>query len=162
MIKRFLPLAMAILLVPATGLAQSAVFTVRHAERADAGMAAPAGADPDLSDAGRARAETLASMLRDARITAIFVTELKRTQQTAAPLAKQLGLTPSVVSSKDPATVAARVTAASGNVLVVGHSTTVPAILKALGIADSVTIDESDFGNLFIVDRGRLLRLRYE
>ena len=160
--KRLIALVFAILLIPATCLAQSAVFLVRHAERADPGMAAPAGADPDLSEAGRARAERLASMLRDARITAIVVTELKRTQQTAAPLAKQLGLEPTVVSSKDPSTVAARVKAASGNVLVIGHSNSLPDVVKALGIAESVTIGESDFDNLFIVDRGRLLRLRYE
>ena len=44
--------------------------------------------DPDLSDAGRARAESLANVLKDAGITAIYATELKRTQQTAAPLAR--------------------------------------------------------------------------
>ena len=44
------------------------VFLVRHAERADAGMAAAkmAGADPELSDAGKARAAALAALLKDA------------------------------------------------------------------------------------------------
>ena len=62
------------------------MFLVRHAERADAGMAAAkmAGRDPDLSDAGKARANALAAMLKDARITAIFTTEYKRTRQTGA------------------------------------------------------------------------------
>ena len=47
---------------------ESTVFLVRHAERADtAGGAAPTmAADPDLSPAGRTRAESLAAALKDA------------------------------------------------------------------------------------------------
>ena len=85
--------------------AQQTVFLVRHAERADTspGVSPTMAADPDLSEAGRARAESLASALKDARITAIYTTEFKRTQQTAAPLAKVLGLTVKVVTSKSAA-----------------------------------------------------------
>jgi broad specificity phosphatase PhoE len=146
--------------------AQPAVFIVRHAERADTAGGAPAtmGADPDLSDAGRARAQSLGDALKDAGITAIFTTEFKRTQQTAAPLARALGLTVVIISSKDAAGLAAKVRARTGNVLVVGHSNTVPDLVKTLGISTPVTIDESVFDNLFIVLRGRkptLLRLHY-
>ena len=42
--------------------------------------------DPLLSEAGRARAESLAAMLKDTKLMAIFTTEFKRTQETAAPL----------------------------------------------------------------------------
>src|SRR6266446_2098902 len=69
-----------------TATAQSTILIVRHAEKADATK------DPDLSEAGRARSEGLAKTLRDANITAIYATEFKRTQQTAAPLAKALGI----------------------------------------------------------------------
>jgi broad specificity phosphatase PhoE len=134
------------------------VFVVRHAERADAGMATAS--DPDLSAAGRARAEALASMLKDARITAIYVTEFKRTRQTAEPLAKAMGLEPIVISSKDTPGLVARVKASSGNALIVGHSNTVPEIVKALG-GDPVTIAESDYDNLFIVAAAGSLRLHY-
>jgi broad specificity phosphatase PhoE len=126
-------------------------------------MTAAPGADPDLSDAGRARAASLAEMLKDARITQIFVTEFKRTQQTAVPLAKRLGLEPAVVSSKEPAALAERLRGASGNVLVVGHSNTVPQILEALGV-EGVAIADSEYDNLFLVTRGAspsLVRLRY-
>jgi broad specificity phosphatase PhoE len=157
-------LAIVILLFfPSAALAQSTVFVVRHAERADAGMPAAAGADPDLSDAGRGRAESLAEMLKDARIAQIFVTEFKRTRQTAAPLAKRLAIEPAVVPSKDSTGLAERVKAASGNVLVVGHSNTLPEILKALGV-EGVAIGDSEFDNLFVVTRGAspsLVRLRY-
>ena len=163
--KRALVLA-ALLLLPAAAAAQPAVFLVRHAERADGGMAA-SGADPDLSDAGRARAESLATVLKDARITQIFVSPLKRTQQTAAPIAKLLGLEPSVVPPADATALASRIkaaTAATGNVLVVGHSNTLPPLLKALGVEEPIAIAESEFDQLFIVTRGAtpsLLRIRY-
>ncbi len=83
--------------------AQHTVFLVRHAERADSspGTSPTMAADPDLSAAGRARADHLAEALKDAKITAIFATEFKRTQQTAAPLAKALGLTVKIVSSNE-------------------------------------------------------------
>lgn len=148
---------------PAVLDAQSATFVVRHAERADAGMMAAAGADPDLSTAGRSRADDLAAALRDARITAIFVTEFKRTRQTAEPLAKSLGLEPTVVSSKDTPGLVQRIRAATGNVLVVGHSNTVPAIIKAM-TGEIVTVEDSDYDNLFVVTAGptaSVLRLHY-
>ncbi len=53
-------------------------------------------ADPDLSAVGRAQAELLARRLGRMPIDAIYVTSLRRTVQTAAPLAARLGLTPRV------------------------------------------------------------------
>ncbi len=47
--------------------AEPVIVIVRHAEKAANG-----GNDPDLSSAGRARADALARILKDAGITAIF------------------------------------------------------------------------------------------
>jgi broad specificity phosphatase PhoE len=148
--------------------AQPAVFLVRHAERADTGTAAAKlpGADPELSAAGHARAAALAAMLKDAKISAIFITEYRRTRDTAQPLAKALGITVAELPSNDADALVERLKAATGNVLVVGHSNSVPAVIKALGVTDPVTIGEQDFDNLFIVSRGSaqttLLRLHYK
>ena len=152
------------LTVPAA--AQHTVFLVRHAERADSspGTSPTMAADPDLSEGGRVRAEHLAEALKDAKITAIFATEFKRTQQTAAPLAKALGLTVKIVTSKSEAGLIADLKAAKGNVLVVGHSNTVPEIIKRLGVTTVVAIGDDDFDNLFIVGTGTrpsLVRLHY-
>jgi broad specificity phosphatase PhoE len=146
--------------------AQSTIFLVRHAEHTDtAGGAAPTmAADPDLSPAGRIRAESLAAALKDAGITGIFVTEYQRTWQTAAPLAKALGITVTIVSSKDAPTLAQKVQAATGNVLVVGHSNTLPDLIAALGIQPPVKIDDAEYDNLFVVVKGAkpvLVRLHY-
>ena len=162
-------LCLAVLLVitlAATAAGQGVVFVVRHAERADAGTSGGSmmAADPDLSDAGRARAEALAATLKDAKIAAIFTTEFKRTQATAAPLAKALGITPTVVGSREQNRLLAAVKAASGNVLVVGHSNTVPAIIKDLGVATPVVVGDSEYDNLFVVTAGSspaVLRLHY-
>lgn len=151
---------------PSLDSGQGVVFLVRHAERADAGMAAAkmAGADPELSDAGKARAASLAALLKDAKITAIFTTEYKRTRDTAQPLAAATGIASTAVVSKDATSLIDKVKASAGNVLVVGHSNTLPEIIKALGIGEPVSIAEDQFDNLFVVVRGpkpALLRLHY-
>ncbi len=150
----------------ASAAAQQTVFVVRHAERADtaAGAAPTMAADPELSDAGRARAESLAAALKDAKVVAIFATEFKRTQATAAPLAKALGLQVTTISSKEPAKLIEAVKTAGGSVLVVGHSNTVPAIVKDLGVAAPITVGDAEYDNLFVVTIGAtpsVLRLHY-
>lgn len=152
---------------PAPAWAQSTVFVVRHAERADQveGGAAMMATDPDLSAPGRARAASLAAMLKDAGVRSIFVTQYKRTQQTAEPLAKALGLTPEAVGSRELGSLADKVRAAKGNVLVVGHSNSVPNLLKALGAADDIAIAETEYDNLFIVtlaEKVTMVRLRFK
>jgi len=141
-----------------TATAQSTIFIVRHAEKADATK------DPDLSEAGRARAEALAKMLKDANITAIYATEFKRTQQTATPLAKVLGITVTILPAKDNAALIAKLRASTGNALVVGHGDTIPDLIKALGISDAINIAENDYDNLFAVvpnQKPHLIRLHY-
>jgi 2,3-bisphosphoglycerate-dependent phosphoglycerate mutase len=52
--------------------------------------------DPGLSEDGFRQAELVAERLANEHIHAVYVTNLVRTHQTAAPLAKRLGLTPIV------------------------------------------------------------------
>jgi broad specificity phosphatase PhoE len=153
MIKRTLICAGLLLALALPASAQQTVFIVRHAERADTGSGLkPANdADPDLSAAGRARAESLATVLKDAAIASIYTTELKRTQQTAAPLAKSLGLSITTVKATDTPALVAQLKSAKGNILVVGHSNTVPAIVKALGVTSPVTVADDEFDKLFVV-----------
>jgi len=139
--------------------AQPIVIIVRHAEKP-----AQAGNDPDLSSAGRARADALARILKDSGITAIFTSEFKRTQQTAAPTAISTHVTPTVVAAKDTAALVGRLHQLNGNALVVGHGDTIPNIVKALGINSSINIPDADYSELFIVilgDKPQLFRLHY-
>jgi phosphohistidine phosphatase SixA len=152
MMKRLALALWLLICAAAPAAAQSTIFVVRHAERADAGAAKPE-TDPDLSGIGHARAAALAAMLEDAGITAIFVTDRKRTQQTAAPLAKARKLTPVVVPANDTAGLLERLRTQKGAALVVGHSNTVPEIVKGLGIDQAVTIGDDEFDRLFVVIR---------
>ena len=52
--------------------------------------------DPELSSTGRLQAALVADRLGATRIDAIYVTSLRRTVETAAPLAQRLGLAPEV------------------------------------------------------------------
>ena len=138
------------------------MLLVRHADR-EPGM-------DQLSTAGIEGAQRLANVLADAGVTAIYQTQYERTQQTAAPLAASIGLTPIQLDAGDSDAVARdiRKHRLGQSVLVVGHSNTVPAVVKALGGAVISDFAEDDFGNLLVlqrcdcfVERVRLTRLRY-
>lgn len=165
--KRALVLtAAAMLAVTATASAQTTIFVVRHAERADAaaGTTPTMATDPDLSEAGKARAQSLAAALKDAGVTAIYTTEYKRTQQTAEPLAKALGIQVTAVPAREMPALLQKLQAAAGNALVVGHSNTVGEVIAGLGVAERVKLTDSDYDNLFVVVRGEkatLVRLHF-
>src|SRR5436190_14562088 len=72
---------------------------VRHANTA----ALP---DRPLSEAGLKRAQDLAAALRNAGVTAIITTQLRRTRETAQPLSAVLGLVPEVIQVGEKALVA--------------------------------------------------------
>jgi broad specificity phosphatase PhoE len=171
MTPRTLVLGGLLLLVPATGLPQSAplvIVLVRHAEKAPEPPA-----DPALSLAGRARAGALAAALADADVDAVVVTQYRRTRDTAGPAAAAHGLTPVVVEAgKDTERHAAEVAAAirrqppGSLVLAVGHSNTVPAIIRALGGPSLDEICDSAYANFFTLivpasGRARLLTSTY-
>jgi len=77
------------------------VLLVRHGESAAADPARPfplvdGRGDPPLSVLGRQQAVLVAQRLAATRVDAIYVTSLRRTAETAAPLAARLGLVPRV------------------------------------------------------------------
>ena len=131
--------------VPPPALAR--VVLVRHAETAPDGTR-----DPGLSAAGRRRADALAARLDG--LVAVFASEYRRTQETAAPAAEAAGLAVTVEPfggepmEASVARLAAAVRAAAvpgGTVLVVGHSNTVPAVAEALGAGPVAPIAEDEY-----------------
>jgi phosphohistidine phosphatase SixA len=147
-------------LFPCRASAQPAIFIVRHAEEETTNPS-----DPDLSVAGRARARRLAAILRSARLSRIFVTDLARTKQTGAAVAGAYKhLVPTVVPANDSAGLLTSILAAPGNVLVVGHSNTIPGLIKGLGVTGLIEIRDDEYDNLFVVLRSptpHLIRLHY-
>ncbi len=155
---RALILSISLLLAPIADAAPY-IFIVRHAEKATTG-----GNDPDLSVAGEKRAEALAHILKDSQITNVFVTEFKRTQETAKPTAKAAGVSPTVIPASDLSGLVSKLRGVNGNALVVGHGNTIPGLIKALGITKPISIPEDDYSEILIVSAGdvpHLVRLHY-
>ena len=122
------------------------IFLVRHAEKASTAADAP------LSPEGEKRAECLAAMLKDAGIKQIYVTDVTRTQQTAAPLAKALKIKPTILPAKDPnALIKNLAYTGGGNILVVGHSDTVPFVIARLQGGTVAPIGENEYDRMFVM-----------
>lgn len=143
-LRRLLCAALAALsLLPGLAAAEpGAIYLVRHAEKL-------AGQDPDLSPRGQERARHLAAMLRRAGIAAIFSTDTARTRQTAAPLAQQTGLTVQLYDPLAPLALVEKVRGLGGAVLVVGHSNTLPELVKLFGGVPGAAIADDEFDRLY-------------
>jgi broad specificity phosphatase PhoE len=151
--------AAALLLLPGVVEAQQSIIIARHAER-QTGQG-----DDGLSAIGRQRAERLAAVLKDAGVTHVFVSDMRRTLETAQPLARAHNLSPSRIAipargrgKLAPAELQVRATLLAMSklprnavVLVVGHSNTVPMFLTRLGYGRAVTIPDTEFDSLFVV-----------
>jgi len=124
-----------ILALPATGRAQEAIFVVRHSDPPPMLRVDEILNETPLSESGQERAQMLATRLKDAGISAIYASEAKRTVQTAEPLAQALGLQIEIHPGDDVDGLinALRSDHPKERVLVVGHWSTIPSILTALG-----------------------------
>ena len=130
---------------------QSTYYIVRHGEKVDT-----TSADPELSLAGKERAETLKKLLADKKITAVYTTKYLRTTYTGKPLADAMQLSIQNYDPRNQKPFIEELKKIEGkNVLIVGHSNTVRHIANGLYEKDTLTKDlqESDFDNLYIVKR---------
>jgi phosphohistidine phosphatase SixA len=139
--------------IPAAGEhGETIVYLVRHAEKS-----AENPSDPDLSAAGYVRADSLASSLKEAGINVIITTHLKRTIETAQPLAKKYGITPEVVAITGSTaahidSVVAAVRRHTGSrILVVGHSNTIGRIAEKLGAPHIGDLCDNEYSDLIIL-----------
>jgi phosphohistidine phosphatase SixA len=140
-------------LPPPTGEhGETIVYLVRHAEKSTENPS-----NPDLSAMGFVRADSLASQLKEAGIDVIITSHLKRTIETAAPLAKRRGIVPEVIAIAGPTeehvdSVAASVRRHTGSrILVVGHSNTIGRIAEALGAPHIGDLCDNEYSDLIIL-----------
>ena len=136
-----------------TPVQQTTFYLVRHAEKA-AGTG-----DVDLSSLGMARANDLAFILENIPLDAIYATQYLRTQQTveATATAQNMKVSQYHASTDSIAikTFLDRVLKAhtGGEVLISGHSNTIPLMVnQLLGANEIPQIEESDYENLFILE----------
>lgn len=138
---------LAMLFAAAPAPAADTVFVVRHFEKA-------AGDDPPLSAQGARNAAALATMLAESDVQAIFATPTRRAMESAEPLAKALGISVTPYEASDPAALVAAVAEIPGNVLIVGHSNTVPELVARFGGKQAITLTDQDYGTLFVITPG--------
>ena len=159
--------AVLLLLLAYRSVTTTTVVLIRHAEKALSTID-----DPPLSPEGEQRSDRLAQMFGDSsgmgRLDAIYVTNTRRTQQTAAPLAARLHLTPAVVPAADVAATAARILSEhrGGTVLLLCHSNTLPQLVRELSGKQIEPIADADYSEIYVVSVPRfggssLLRLKY-
>ncbi|MGB5211197.1 MAG: phosphoglycerate mutase family protein [Gammaproteobacteria bacterium] len=120
-----------------------------------------------LTEDGMQRAAALARLLQDVPLAAVYVNELSRTRATGEGVAKVTGAPLIELPSTASADLVRELKQHKGEiVLVVGHSNTVPELIRALG-GTAEPISDTDFSQLLVLttglfDKTRVLRLNYE
>jgi broad specificity phosphatase PhoE len=99
-------------------------------------------------------------------IRGIYTSDFNRTRQTARPLADRFGIQPLVYNAGEPDPLLAQLLQApDAHYVVVGHSNTIPHLMKLLGVSEAVTLTEQDYDNIFQVEIGKsgasLTKLKY-
>ena len=125
-------------------------YIVRHAEK-------DTGSNPAISLAGQRRAGDLFRKLKDERIDIILISQYRRTAMTAdsVRMYKQVD-TMHYTADASGASLFQIIDALPlkyKNVLIVGHSNTVPAIIRMTGVNDYETRELADYeyDNFFVV-----------
>ena len=128
----------------------SKIYIVRHAEKLG-------GDDPLLTDEGNKRVGDLMRVLKNKKISRIYVTEFKRTQNTGDSLRIQLGIdTVQINADTSCASLFAAITQHKDwnkSILIITHSNIIQKVIYKLGITDfsQENIPAAEFDNLYTV-----------
>jgi broad specificity phosphatase PhoE len=150
-----------------SSMTTTTVVIVRHAEK-ELGTIE----DPPLSQAGEQRAAALARLLGDrngpGHVAAVFASDTRRSQRTAAPLAEAAGLVVTVMPAADVEGLVRRVRSdyRGRNVVIVSHSNRIPELVKRFSGREVPPIADQDYGTMYVVTiptlgRPSVLRLDY-
>ena len=134
-------------ILSAQAVAEGTVFVIRHGEKATDGN------DPPLTDAGRERAANWAKMLQDVAIDVVITSDARRTRETGDILADALKVSRVEHPIADVAGLLDLITFdhEGDQVVIVGHTETIPSILSGLGVSEPLELDQADFARIFVV-----------
>ena len=140
-----------LLAISVTSYSQQPITTfilTRHAEKGDDGTK-----DPDLTQAGKDRAQLLINMLKEIKVDAIYSTAYKRTRNTVIPLAQEKGLILSEYEAFKTDEIDKMLNKyAGGTIVISGHSNNIPWIANYLtGKEEYKTFEDTDYANLIVV-----------
>lgn len=124
------------------------IVLVRHAEKADA-----TSQDPELSEAGKQRAEWLTQVGGQYKPGAFYSTNFKRTRDTLAPLAAKRKKTVEIYDARKPSDlVDAIMKSKYKRHIVAGHSNSVPGLANFIAKKDVFkNLDESEYGVMWVI-----------
>ncbi len=136
------------ILAGAAAAQNKTILLVRHAEKMD-----ETSRDPELSTAGKQRAERLVKKIGRFRPGAFYSTDFKRTRDTLAPLAAKRKKEIQIYDAKKPQDLLDRIMKSKTKRFVVsGHSNTIP------GLANLITkkelfknLDESEYSVVWLI-----------
>lgn len=131
------------------------VILLRHAEKDSTNPGEP---NPELSAAGKQRAERLIEAIGKYKPDLIYSTKYKRTRATALPLAETVDAHYRIPVwtydfDKPEEFAAALLNTKARTIVVVGHRDTTPALANLLVKADKYkTLDEAEYDKIWIVE----------
>ena len=130
------------------------ITVVRHGEKAADGIS--------LSDAGKQRALTLKNILTSQKIESIYSTNTARTIGTAQPTADIKKLPVTIYKNNEELIKILANNSVKGNFLIVGHSNTVPDLLRRCGCDyKKKDLDDNEFDKLFVIKlNGKTCKLK--
>lgn len=127
----------------------STYYLIRHAEK---DMENPENEDPYLSDKGTNRAMLYERIFMNITFDEIYATNTKRTLQTVTAVGMDNNTEVKIYETKDLVTDEFLKNTLGKNVLIVGHSNTIPKIANQLINDDYFQeIDEKDYGNVYVI-----------
>jgi len=133
------------------GQTKKTIILVRHAEK-DAAQAEMSG-DPELSAAGKERAERLVKNIGKYRVGAVYSSDTRRTRDTAAPMAARRHLKVEIYDPrKQDELVKLIMGSKTKRFLIVGHSNTIPALANLLIKKELFkSVDDNEYGVIWVI-----------
>ncbi len=137
-----------LLLPPAVSAQKKTIILVRHAEKVETDDL-----DPDLNDAGKQRAERLVQKIEKYRPGAVYSTDLKRTRETAGPIAAKRHKPVEIYDPKKPQELIDKVmNSKTKRFVIVGHSNTIPGLANLLLKKELFkSLDESEYATIWLI-----------
>jgi 2,3-bisphosphoglycerate-dependent phosphoglycerate mutase len=124
------------------------IILVRHAEKADA-----TSPDPELSEAGKERAQRLVKKIGKYRPGAFYSTDYKRTRDTVTPLANKRKKEVKIYDARKPKELIDEIM--KGKIkryVVAGHSNTVPGLANLIAKKEMFkNLDDSEYTIIWLI-----------
>jgi 2,3-bisphosphoglycerate-dependent phosphoglycerate mutase len=132
--------------------AQTTIILTRHAEK-EAASGTMSATDPELSAAGKDRAEKLVTVLSAYKPDLFYSTDFIRTKKTITPLATKFSKEITVYDPRKLQEFADELKKIEGKTIIVaGHSNTTPALANFLiGSTKYAALDDSVYNKLWII-----------